>query len=372
MKTLVENKYVGVLLVALVAAAPVHIIGLASCNTVHTWYEPSTGGEAGEPLLMPTYGNGECEADCPITQIALQVEIKSKSMLTRWDLSRDGSVLATGHWDHSVILWDPAAMRKLRTLTGHKAVVTAIALSRDGARLISGSSDETARIWDAASGKMITALAGHRRAVSAVSFSADRTIAATGDLDGNLRLWNAENGVELRAFRARGGRIYAVCFSPRGDKCLAGYEDGILRIWDIRKDENCRELIGHTDDVVSMSMTEDGKHMATGSSNGVAIIWRLHDGREIARFAFPTGVVSVSMSPNGNWLAVAEDPNVGLSLWEVRSGQKVMDFATNKEYLSSVGFVGNGKELITKDVRGNLVKWNIFRSAMASLMVRGE
>ena len=61
--------------------------------------------------------------------------------------SPDGTVLAAGQ-EHVVVLWDVAAGKKLRQLTGHRGAVTSLAFSADGTKLLSGSADTTALLWD--------------------------------------------------------------------------------------------------------------------------------------------------------------------------------------------------------------------------------
>lgn len=63
-------------------------------------------------------------------------------------LSRDGQVLALGHEDGSIHLWDMLNLNPLARWKGHRGAVASLTFSRNGRRLASGSTDTTALLWD--------------------------------------------------------------------------------------------------------------------------------------------------------------------------------------------------------------------------------
>jgi WD40 repeat protein len=61
----------------------------------------------------------------------------------------DGSQLASGSIDGTVVIWNPATGLPRVVLDADDSVVMGLAISRDGAWLAAGSLDGKVRIWDA-------------------------------------------------------------------------------------------------------------------------------------------------------------------------------------------------------------------------------
>jgi len=66
--------------------------------------------------------------------------------------SPDGNFIASGSYDNTVRLWNPATGTCCSTLEGHSSLVLSVEFSPDGKLLASGSCDYTVRLWDLAMG----------------------------------------------------------------------------------------------------------------------------------------------------------------------------------------------------------------------------
>lgn len=58
-----------------------------------------------------------------------------------------GRTIATGTFDQKVRLWSLATRKLERELAGHVGGVSSVAFSRDGTRLASGAGDSTVLVW---------------------------------------------------------------------------------------------------------------------------------------------------------------------------------------------------------------------------------
>jgi hypothetical protein len=110
-------------------------------------------------------------------------------------VSRRG-MLATGHIDGKIRLFDLLTGQPLRELAGHGGLVLQMAWSPDGKRLVSCAQDVTVKLWDPDTGQELLTFREHRLAAPSVDWSQDgRKIIAAGS-DGAVRLWEANPTVQ--------------------------------------------------------------------------------------------------------------------------------------------------------------------------------
>jgi uncharacterized caspase-like protein len=141
-----------------------------------------------------------------------QLETRAGMNLTRPDELENSAEF----YDNSIILWDAAAGRELRRISGHTSNIRATAFSPDSRLLASAGDDAVVRLWETATGREIATLKGHSQSVKAVAFSSDGKLLVSGGDDGGARLWDVNSGETLATLVTLNGGADWLVVTPDG------------------------------------------------------------------------------------------------------------------------------------------------------------
>jgi WD40 repeat protein len=136
--------------------------------------------------------------------------------------------LAYASSNYTVKVWDLQSGRETSTLAGHAWHIACMRFSNDGNSLATGSWDATARLWDPARGvEKIPALKGHLSGIAGLSFSADGRTLVVRSSDDLLHFWSTINGAEMLALPHVTGWFFNMIS-----------EDGNAMAWEMAPDSN--------------------------------------------------------------------------------------------------------------------------------------
>jgi WD40 repeat protein len=167
--------------------------------------------------------------------------------------SPDGKLLAVGGDDFQVSIWDISNIN--HDCSGEDGeppwptssdmelecgTVSSLAFSADGKLLASGHDDNTVTIWNVASGKAIQPLNGHTGKICSVAFSPDGQVLASGSYDKSVRIWNVATGTEVIDHIDPQQEVKRVAFSPDGKLVASCNGKETVRIWDVASGKETR------------------------------------------------------------------------------------------------------------------------------------
>jgi WD40 repeat protein len=280
----------------------------------------------------------------------------------------DGHTVAFGDW-HAVRLWD--AGRPLRDLSNGSEYpyVEAVAYSPDGRRIVSATYEKTLLLWEAASGRLLRTLAGHGGDATAVAFSPDGRMIASGSDDKTLKLWDAETGRELRSISA-GDYVKALAFSPDG-RTLAGAD---LKLWDVATGRELRTF--KINGVLCVAFSPDGRTIVSGGYGKRVLqdsektgldLWDATTGRRLRALAGHDGssTRAVAFSPDGRSIVSASDDKT-LKLWDVASGRALRTFSGHGGEVTAVAFSPDGRTIISGSEDTTVRYWSLAGEPLAT------
>ena len=232
---------------------------------------------------------------------------------TLWVFSSGATLLASGSDDLS--LWDVGRGRLL-TVLEQPSWVTAVAFSPDAALLATGHDDGIVRLWDLRRRCLARTLDGHGRSISALAFSADGARLASAGEDRIIRLWQLPDGRPDGSLIGHTDRIPALAWHPQGHRLYSAGWDTTARVWDASSCEPIILLNSHAAQVTTLALSLDGRLLACADSTSAIHLWdtAAHKTRQVLRG--PTGDVRcLAFSADGEQLAAGGGDRV-VHLWD--------------------------------------------------------
>ena len=211
-------------------------------------------------------------------------------------LSPAADVLVLAGADGALRVWDLHTRTRLRVLrselhqrSGHDAAALALAFSPDGSLLASGHVDGLVHLWDMASGDEVPVRLRHDQSVGAIAFSPDGATLATGSLDASLRLWDlgaALAGEARRELVRQPSGVTALVWAEGGERLITGHASRVLRVTDAQRSRLLATLRGAAGPVDILLLSPDGACVAAASHDRMV---RLYDLR--------TNAVTATLGP---------------------------------------------------------------------------
>jgi len=204
----------------------------------------------------------------------------------------------------------PAVPQLPDLLTGHIDSVTSLSFSADGSMLASGSYDSTIIIWSMKDGTVLQKT-NHGDKIRAVAFAHGGSILASGGNDKLVKLWDMKTGKLNDTLRGLTDRAYSIEFSPRGDIVAAGGNNELI-MWNVGSGKIEHHLQGDVapyprfGTIKAISFNPQGKDAdgymcAFTCQQGVSLFNPENKGISTIRDTSMPG--SIAYSPNGQYIA---------------------------------------------------------------------
>ena len=132
-------------------------------------------------------------------------------------------------WVNSIDLWDVESGNPIRSLTKNVPYVRCISLAKSvkASLLASGHEDGSIRIWDYSNETKPILLSGHGNLVSGLTFAVKGSVLISSSEDGTIKLWESQGGAELATIFIFEGNDWAAT-TPEG--YFDGTREGMKRV----------------------------------------------------------------------------------------------------------------------------------------------
>lgn len=261
------------------------------------------------------------------------------------DGSADGTMLATGSYDKTVVLWDSQTRQKVRTFIGHTQGVDAVAWSPAGTLLASASLGQGIRVWNPSTGAQVTILEGHSGAVTDIAWSPNGQHLASASADQTVRVWNVSQSVCELVIRGHTAPLTSVTWSPDSQWIGSTARDATVRIWSATASGAAvYTLTGHNGVVYCVRWSPDGRLLASSGNTSVRL-WNFANGESLAALTGHNGyVLRLAWRPDG--LAIASSSADKLvRIWSVETQRTVAILAGHTDWVHGIYWFPSGHRL---------------------------
>lgn len=159
--------------------------------------------------------------------------------------SPDGTMIASGSFDGTVVVWETKALNKSRweqvsSLEGHENEVKSVAWSNDSRWLATCGRDKKVWIWEKLDGnefECISMLDGHTQDVKFVLWHPFSSILFSSSYDDTIKVWGIEDTDDDDDWRCidtligHTSTVWGVCLNRSGQRLVSCSDDLSVNLW---------------------------------------------------------------------------------------------------------------------------------------------
>jgi WD40 repeat protein len=242
--------------------------------------------------------------------------------------SPDGSLMASGHADGTIKIWEPNG-KSWQPITNqakdrHQKGVRSLNFSNDSSKIVSAGYDKSVKFWSIQKDSknerevkelsLVRSLGGHRGGVRSASFSSDGSLMASAGADNTIQLWKKESLLKEETLAGQEGVVYDVAFNYDRSLVATACKDGKVRVWQKNKNTDNYNLIftsqaektksEETKAVKVLAFKPNSNILVSGDSEGEVAFWyRNSDGqytKVISEENHSSNIVSISFNSDGS------------------------------------------------------------------------
>lgn len=192
-------------------------------------------------------------------------------------------LVATGHDDGVIRLWEIGQSDPIAELAEHELPVSALAFHADGVRLASAGEDRVIKIWDIATGRQIVAMTGHTDRIPAITWQPGSECLVSVGWDATARVWDVATGEPRILLNTHDDQVLALAFTADGSLLATADSASTVHLWgDLLQAQSLRKLPGFSEEIRGLAFRADGARLAVGGTDRVIHVYDAKSGELLA------------------------------------------------------------------------------------------
>lgn len=280
--------------------------------------------------------------------------------------TKDLEIVATGHRDGSVAVWNLRSGIRARRLAAHTSYITTVSIDSDGSQMLTGAHDKLAKLWDL---KSLHVVREYKERFWPVN-------SAFGT-DGEYGIWNVTNELRVEAFGSTAapftgfripnveetGAVRDIAYSSSARRLLIAHSDARAAVWDLTQNKTVqlfRNPRGTTfNECRRAAMSADGRTAVIGVRDGEVLVWDADHGKVEHALRLNTGpCTALALGDSDRLLAAAGGNDCGIRLWNMADGELLRQFYGHTSAISALSFSGDGRYLVSSSTDGSSRLWD--------------
>ncbi len=244
----------------------------------------------------------------------------------------------------------------------HQDAVRSVVFSPDGTLLASGSSDNTVMLWDIQTGEVQQTLTMPNTIVG-LAFSPDgKLLATSGASTGNITIWDLESGEIIETLSGHTDTVVRVSFDKSGTFLAGAGADGLVTIWNTATWEQRYSIEAHNF-VWDVEFVGNGRQIVTSGFDGFVKLWNLNTLQVINEVEISEGLrlYGIDVSPVDGRIAISAG-DARVYLWNTETDQLVALDGRSRDAVLDVAFSPNGELLASGGRGGQLIFWDVLEA----------
>jgi WD40 repeat protein len=281
-------------------------------------------------------------------------------LLRKVTFSSRGELVASASDDGVVVVWEAKSGREIDRFTTHPSGIFALKFDPLAEHIAIAGLDDTVLVREIRSGRE-KRLPGHGRAVGALGFSADGRMLATGTISGSCKLWKLDPLEPLGEWNLHERPVVLVAFREKDLELVSVDLDGKVKLSDVATRKLLRTAAGRGKSDGVLAISGNGNILTSRIQEGIAL-WDLANWTPLRLGTIPIGKNNVAgdrlaLSANGNLIAFGQ--GTGVTLYDTRSGEKLLPTLELRTSLDDVALSPEGKTLAAVGAEPDLYLWNL-------------